>query len=107
MTNATQYFKLALTEEREGSLCSALLLYLSSFCDSFNSGIREFPTGAIAKIRMLQISLGLSDVDLINLVHSYGPLTDLECRNLLTHSINGHLAGINSTLSGFVPMDAP
>lgn len=100
MTNATRYFELARSEEKAGSDCSALLLYLSSFCDSFNSGIRYYPTGAIAKIRMLQLKLGLSDTELSDLVHSYGPLTDSECRALLTYSINGCIPGIQSILSG-------
>lgn len=100
MTNATHYFELARSEEKAGNDCAALLLYLSSFCDSFNSGTRDYPTGAIAKIRMLQFTLGLSDNELSSLVHSYGPLTDSECRTLLTYSIKGCISGIQSVLSG-------
>lgn len=102
MTNATRYFELARSEEKVGNDCSALLLYLSSFCDSFNSGTMDYPVGATAKIRMLQFKLGLSDDELSDLVHSYGPLTDFECRTLLTYSINGYIPGIQSILSGCV-----
>ena len=43
MNYAAQYFKLAQAEETAGNKCAALLLYLSSFCDSFNSGARDYP----------------------------------------------------------------
>lgn len=42
MNYAAQYFKLAQAEETAGNKCAALLLYLSSFCDSFNSGARDY-----------------------------------------------------------------
>lgn len=100
MTNANQYFKLARAEEATGNECSALLLYLSSFCDSFNSGAKDYPCGAIAKIRCLQNHLAISDLQLMKLVHSYGPLTDAECQKLLSYSIHGCLSGIKTTLSG-------
>lgn len=100
MTNATRYFELARSEEEAGNYCSALLFYLSSFCDSFNSGTGDYPVGTTAKIRMLQLKLGLSDSELSDLVHSYGPLTDSECRALLTYSISGCIPGIQSVLSG-------
>lgn len=38
-------------EETAGNKCAALLLYLSSFCDSFHSEAGDFPCGTIAKIR--------------------------------------------------------
>lgn len=100
MPNAAQYFQLARTEERAGNECAALLLYLSSFCDSFNSSTRDYPYGAVAKIRSLQNRLSLSNLQLMELVHSYGPLTDAECQELLCYSIHGCLSGINTTLSG-------
>ena len=37
MTNAARYFELAHAEEISGNESAALLFYLSSFCDSFNS----------------------------------------------------------------------
>lgn len=100
MTNAAQYFHLAQTEEKAGNECAALLFYLSSFCDSFNSGAKEYPCGTVAKIRNLQNHLALSDLRLMELVHSYGPLTDAECRKLLSYSFHGLLSGIKATLSG-------
>ena len=54
MSNATLYFELARSEEKAGNECAALLFYLSSFCDSFNSGTQDYPYGTVAKIRMLQ-----------------------------------------------------
>ena len=102
MTNAAQYFQLARNEEKAGNECAALLFYLSSFCDSFNSGTREYPFGTVAKIRILQNRLALSDLRLTELVHSYGPLTDAECQKLLSYSIHGCLSGIKTTLSGSV-----
>ena len=43
MSNATLYFELARSEEKAGNECAALLFYLSSFCDSFNSGTQGLP----------------------------------------------------------------
>ena len=102
MTHAAQYFELARAEEKAGNGYSALLLYLSSFCDSFNSGNRDYPYGTIAKIRTLQHQLNISDALLLNLVHSYGPLSDAECQNLLSYSIDGNLSGIRTILSCYV-----
>lgn len=99
MNYTTQYFRLARAEETAGNKCAALLLYLSSFCDSFNSNTRGFPYGTTAKIRRLQNQLGLSDLQLAELVCSYGPLTDAECQKLLFYSIHGCLSGIKATLS--------
>ncbi len=98
MTN--HYFTLAHNEEKAGNEPAALLLYLSSFCDSFNSGDTR-PCGTVAKIRMLQNSLSISDQQLYDMLHSYGPLSDAECRNLLSDSIIGNLAGINATLAAY------
>ena len=100
MTNAVQYFNLARTEEKAGNACAALLLYLSSFCDSSNSGAKEYPCGTIAKIQKLQNMLYLSDQQLFGLVYSYGPLSSLECRRLLQYYVCGRLSGIKSILSG-------
>ena len=100
MTNAARYFELARAEETAGNECAALLLYLSSFCDSFNSGAAEYPCGTVAKIQRLQNRLFLSDLQLLDLVHSYGPLSDAECQKLLCYSIHGCLAGIKSIVSG-------
>ena len=36
-----KYFELARNEERSGNDAAALLLYLSSFCDSCNHGTKE------------------------------------------------------------------
>ena len=100
MANATRYFELARTEEKFGNAGAALLLYLSSFCDSFNSGVTDYPCGTVAKIRILQDQLGLSDIQLLDLVYSYGPLSDAECQKLLTYSIHGYIAGVKAILSG-------
>ena len=97
---ATQYFNLAKVEEMRGCESAALLFYLSSFCDSFNSVSEDYPCGAIAKIRRLQNRLSLSDLQLLSLVHSYGPLSDAECQKLLSYSIYGCVAGIKSVLAG-------
>lgn len=51
MSNATLYFELARSEEKAGNECAALLFYLSSFCDSFNSGTQDYPYGTVAKDR--------------------------------------------------------
>lgn len=100
MANANQYFTLARNEEQNRNRSAALLFYISSFCDSFNSGAAEYPYGTVYKIRRLQLSLGLTDEQLCDCVHSYGPLTDQECRNLLCYSICGCISGIKSVLSG-------
>ncbi|MCM1179550.1 MAG: hypothetical protein NC347_04780 [Clostridium sp.] len=92
------YFTLALNEEKAGNEPAALLLYLSSFCDSFNSGDTR-PYGTVAKIRMLQNRLSIPDQQLYYMLHSYGPLSDAECRKLLSDSINGNISGINATLA--------
>lgn len=92
------YFTLALNEEKAGNEPAALLLYLSSFCDSFNSGDTR-PYGTIAKIRMLQNRLSIPDQALYDMLHSYGPLSDYECKKLLSDSISGNLSGINATLA--------
>lgn len=96
---ANQYFELAKNEEKGGNQGAALLFYLSSFCDSFNSRA-AYPYGTTEKIRRLQLSLGLSDSQLLDMVRSYGYLTDLECQQLLYHSIHGSVSGITSILSG-------
>lgn len=100
MANAARYFELAHTEETIGNECAALLFYLSSFCDSFNSASEDYPCGAVAKIRILQNRLSLSDLLLLSLVHSYGPLSDAECQKLLSYSICGCVTGIKSVLTG-------
>lgn len=97
MTNATLYFDLARSEEKAGNECAALLFYLSSFCDSFNSGTQDYPYGTVAKIRMLQNRLSLPDQFLFGLIHSYGPLSDSECQELLSDSIGVTIAGIKAT----------
>lgn len=92
------YFTLALNEEKAGNEPAALLLYLSSFCDSFNSGDTH-PYGTVAKIRMLQNRLSIPDQLLYDMMHSYGPLSDAECKKLLSDAISGNLSGIKATLS--------
>ena len=104
MTNAALYFELVRSEEKAGNECAALLFYLSSFCDSFNSGTLGYPYGTVAKIRMLQNRLSLPDQFLFGLMHSYGPLSDAECQKLLSDSINGDIAGINTTIAGCADM---
>lgn len=99
MKNAAQYFKLARSEEIAGNESAALLLYLSSFCESFNSNTRNLLVGTVSKIRKLQTCLSLSDFQLLGLVHSYGPLTDQECQQLLYFSIYGNVSGINTILA--------
>lgn len=100
MANATRYFELAHSEEISGNESAALLFYLSSFCDSFNSASEEYPCGTVAKIRSLQNRLFLSDLQLFSLVHSYGPLSDAACQQLLSYSIYGYVTGIKTILSG-------
>lgn len=99
MTNAAQYFELARSEEISGNESAALLFYLSSFCDSFNSASEDYPCGTISKIQSLQNRLSLSDLQLLSLVHSYGPLSDAECQRLLSYSIYGCVTGIKAILS--------
>ena len=100
MANASQYFELAYAEETSGNESAALLFYLSSFCDSFNSTSKGYPYGTVAKIRGLQNRLFLSDLHLLSLVHSYGPLSNTECRKLLSYSIYGCVTGIKAVLAG-------
>ena len=77
-----KYFELARNEERSGNDAAALLLY-----------------GVVAKIRHLQHRLMLTDLQLFGLVHSYGPLTDSECKKLLDCSIRG--TGISGYAYGY------
>lgn len=100
MANATQYFELAHAEETSGNEGAALLFYISSFCDSFNSAYGDYPCGTVAKIRSLQNRLSLSDLQLLSLVHSYGSLSDAECQKLLSYSIYGCVTGIKAVLAG-------
>lgn len=100
MSNSAIYFELAKNQEAAKHQASALLMYLSSFCASFNSGEYQYPYQTTEKIRRLQHKLSLSDAELLDMVHSYGPLTDPECRLLLLCCIYGNLSGINSILSG-------
>lgn len=100
MTNATTYFSLGRIEEKAGNEPAALLFYISSFCASHNLNAGTHPYGTVAKIRMLQKSLGLSDSQLLGMVRSYGLLTDSECRHLLYYSIYGFLPGIHTILYG-------
>ena len=94
-----KYFELARNEEIAGNDAAALLLYLSSFCDSCNHGIRNRSYGVIAKIRCLQHRRMLTDPQLFGLVHSYGSLTDSECKKLLDCSIRG--VGISGYAYGY------
>lgn len=94
-----KYFELARNEEIAGNDAAALLLYLSSFCDSCNHGIRNRSYGVIAKIRCLQHRLMLTDPQLFGLVHSYGSLTNSECKKLLDCSIRG--VGISGYAYGY------
>lgn len=105
MANAALYFALARSEEKAGNDCAALLFYLSSFCDSFNSGIKDYPYGTVAKIRMLQNRLSLPDQFLFELIHSYGPLSDTECQKLLSDSMSGDIAGMNAILAAGTDTD--
>lgn len=92
------YYSLARIEEKHGNLGSALLFYLTSFCETYNAGCLYYPIGATNKIRRLQLNLGLTDDELYSMVRSYGPLTDQECRYLLRYSISGCITGIHAIL---------
>ena len=100
MVNAKTYFLSGNKEEMDGNEPAALLHYLSSFCASCNLNPQDRPYGTVAKIRRLQLSLHLSDAQLLDMVHSYGVLTDQECRHLLYYSIYGFLPGIYTVISG-------
>lgn len=100
MSNSSAYFQLARNEERQGRHSAALLFYLSSFCEHFNSCFNEYPSGTVEKIRRLQKCAGISDHNLLSMVRSYGPLTDDECRHLLYYSIYNYLSGIDAVLHG-------
>lgn len=102
MATAALYFELAHAEETSGNESAALLFFLSSFCESFNSASVDYPCGTVAKIRSLQGRLSLSDPQLLSLIRSYGPLSDAECRKLLYYSIYGCVTGIKSVLAGRV-----
>ena len=94
-----KYFELARNEEKFGNDAAALLLYLSSFCDSCNQGVWNRSYGVVAKIQRLQHRLMLTDLQLLGLVHSYGSLTDSECKKLLDCSIRS--AGGSSCAYGY------
>lgn len=100
MSNLSTYFQLARNEEIQGRHSAALLFYLSSFCEHFNSCTDSYPSGIVEKIRRLQLQIGISDYYLLSLVRSYGFLTDNECRHLLYYSIYGYLSGIDAVLHG-------
>lgn len=100
MNKTSIYFQLARNEETLGRTGSALLFYLSSFCEHFNSCLDGYPSGTIEKIRRLQKHTGISDHNLLSMVRSYGPLTDDECRHLLYYSIYNYLPGIDAVLHG-------
>lgn len=98
MSKPSTYFQLARKEEKQGKHSAALLLYLSSFCEHFNSCLDGYPSGTIEKIRRLQLQIGISDYHLLSLIRSYGFLTDNECRQLLYFSIHGFVSGIDAIL---------
>ena len=102
MNNSEKYFELARKEELSGHQASALLFYLSSFCASFNSKDAQYPYRATEKIRRLQLALKLPDVELLGMIRSYGPLTDVNCQDLLKYSIDGNLSEIQAVLPGGV-----
>ena len=54
-----KYFELARNEERSGNDAAALLLYLSSFCDSCNHGTRNTSYGTVAKSVSCSVNLYL------------------------------------------------
>ncbi|MBQ9437653.1 MAG: hypothetical protein IJU50_04925 [Lachnospiraceae bacterium] len=92
------YFRLARAQEKMKRHGAALLLYISSFCEGANlSGGDRFPqAGVVAKIRQMQLAIGLSDSALCSLPRSYGHLTDEECQRLLFYSLCGNAEGIRS-----------
>ena len=100
MTDAKTYFELGRSEEKAGHESSAIIFYLSSFCATYNQTTGTHPCGAVAKIRKLQLSLGLTDEQLFDMVRSYGALTDLQCQYLLYYAISGFVPGINTVLNG-------
>lgn len=98
MNRSSTYFQFARDEEKQGRSGSALLFYLSSFCEHFNSCLDGYPSGTVEKIRRLQLQIGISDYYLLSLIRSYGTLTDDECRYLLFFSIYGSVPGIDVIL---------
>lgn len=97
MNLCADYYNLAREEEKVGLLEAALIHYLSSLFSGFCSG--KLPYQATEKIRRLQNKLLISDEQLLSCVHSYGHLSDADCRNLLAFSMAGDLAGIKGILS--------
>lgn len=100
MNNSAKYFELGKEQEAIGNPASALLMYISSFCASFNSGEFRYPYPATEKIRRLQLHLSISDSALLDMVRSYGSLTDLDCQSLLVCCIYGNLSGVHAILHG-------
>lgn len=98
MKNAALYYDNARHEEKSGNYGSALLFYLSSFCEHFNYFFGSYPTGTVAHIRRIQNALGLSDLDILGMIRSYGELSDDLCRELLWHSFSGNVVEIHSIL---------
>lgn len=96
MIDPGKYFELARTEEKDGNTGAALLFYLSSFCASCNLSPLARPYGTVEKIRRIQSFLGMEDSRLLDMVRSYGHLSDHECRFLLYCSLRGSLDGIGT-----------
>lgn len=91
---ATQYFALARTEEMAGRNAPAILFYLSSFCAGLNCNDAQTIYRTAAKIQRLQIRMSLSIDDLIDMVHSYGPLSDEICRQSLIQALDGFVPAV-------------
>lgn len=86
---ATQYFTLARTEEMAGHNAPAILFYLSSFCASLNFNDTQILYRTTAKIQRLQSRMSLSDDLLLDMIHSYGPLSDEICKTSLIEALDG------------------
>ena len=96
MCNQTEYFTLARAEERAGhDACSSFTCLPSA---QNLTAARQAILIETAKIRKLQLRLGIPDYQVFDLIHSYGTLTDIQCKCLLYFSIHGCLSGIYSVL---------
>ena len=94
----TKYFEQARQNEKTDNLSSALLFYLSSFCEDANNHL--FDAGTVNKIRNLQVALGITDSDLCQMPCSYGSLSTDKCQQLLFFALHNDTEQMHRILEG-------
>jgi len=92
------YYKLARAQELSGNTAPALLLYLSSFCESLYH--HELSVGTVNKIRRLQLAHGISDFDLCLMVRSYWDIPTKLCQQVLYAALQSDISQMRKLLEG-------